>query len=402
MQSTHEAFFPKSRYDLAWIRYKAGTYNLVYRAIDYETAQVWALKKPKNTSDIMMNQMNAPERFVRKNSEINPGFPCQITPGYNVFLGIPADKLQILPLEIYIHIKDDIIFADYRDIEHKLYSRELEDLLSPNSCRFLKARLSEIMPVLSKGQSNTIIDALGIERTGTIMPFIGDELPSDDESATKILEVYTRTRNIIADACIPGNILCFQGEKICIDLDLALHRDSETSIEYLETPENIDRHEEFWDESYRRGINPKSIDMIRTLFYLEDNLLHEGIILDEYLTPELIDKYHILREQNITISRHYIQVLNAIIMHDPKHIQHAKFISTLLLDAIDLNTEDLSQHIKDNLIECMSIDALISREIIGRRDSLYGFYAPAPAPALAQSDIAHMASDIPPTCFHRP
>ncbi len=364
-------FFPGSK-EINWMPYKSGSYNDIFTCILDE--QKWVLKKPKVSADTINNKMNSPQRFQRKNVLINPGFNSQLSNGFSVSLGRPVSDEHILPFELYIHlISEEQIGSTYRNEQNDITTVILNMILNKESCSRVRHKVERSIP-LTLEEENKILDHLTLPRTNIIMPFIGDDYPSDNEIAKKVLAIYIATRNIIADACIPGNMLRFEGEIICVDLDCALHRDSEISMMYTDDPQNIADYEIFWHNYLRFNLNPESVEMVQTLFYLESNL-GTAEITDTCLTPELIQKYNVLRKKKIPISLANIQALDAIITHYPEHKDNEALISLSLLSAVQLDHVDLPGHIYALFIEAIDLDVINSLPKIVPVFSLFQFQA---------------------------
>jgi len=330
---------------IRWQFYKSGSCNTVFTTILDE--EVCVLKKPHTSAEDLMNDMSYPERFKRKSLEINPGFHCQVYPGYNVRIETSKEAIEILDLTVHIHMPLDQIIATYRGADTRVRSKVLHGRLDAVIYAQLLQQVISPRPHLHTSMVYLILDTLRLDRPSIIMPFIGSELPTDQQIAAKVLEVYIRTKNIILDACIPGNMLLFQDEIICIDLDFAIQRESLVSKEYLDEPSNMSAYEPFWDDYLDKGINTDSVEMIRTLCYLEAHIAaHE--IIDIYLTPEVIHKLNICREKRIHLSRLDIESLVEMITHYPDHMAHEQSISISVLSEIQASTgHDRCQVIRD-------------------------------------------------------
>jgi hypothetical protein len=134
-------------------------------------------------------------------------------------------------------------------------------------------------------------------KTGWIMPYFGNTPASDQQIASKLIEIYRKTRNIIGDATSWNNFLVSDDEVVCIDMDQAFRRGS-CSSEQFDAVHNT-FYTEFLASSAKEGF-PASVSVIKTLFYLEANL-PESDIKDIYLTPYCIEKLHLFRRAKTKI-----------------------------------------------------------------------------------------------------
>jgi ankyrin repeat protein len=125
---------------------------------------------------------------------------------------------------------------------------------------------------------------------GVIIPFLGDETPQSTLVVQELVDIYRRTRIIIADAWIKGNFRLHQGKAICVDIDLALRRGDSISDDYM-------RHVILgarFDAWCRRAYDNKDVIMstVCALIYLEQHLSADEI-QDAYITPEILAKIHV-------------------------------------------------------------------------------------------------------------
>lgn len=127
---------------------------------------------------------------------------------------------------------------------------------------------------------------------GWIAPYLGQTQASDEQIARKLIEIYRDTRNIVADAPAKKNFIVYEGEVICIDVDHAFRRGSEATDRF--DAKNNTKYETFlehYSEKY-----PKTIDVIETLFYLENNIA-DADIDDKFITVEIIEKLNQYRKK---------------------------------------------------------------------------------------------------------
>ena len=147
-----------------------------------------------------------------------------------------------------------------------------------------------------------------------IAPFIEGNTPVNDERlANKILQVYKKSANIIIDAVGDGNFLGDENELTCVDMDLAVNYDSDVSNEIIRGVVNNKPTLEKYLSNFT--MLPKSVAMIKTLLYLEQQIDHTDIP-KEYLTSILIDKLHLFRELGQAITVEKMRVLWVLIQLD--------------------------------------------------------------------------------------
>lgn len=135
-----------------------------------------------------------------------------------------------------------------------------------------------------------------------IVPYLGKTPASDEQIANKLIEIYRRTKEIIADAYCSNNFLVHQGKVICIDVDFSLRRGSFASESWLDSPRLTDS---LLQEYLER---PKIISVIQVLLYLQEHLA-EDEIKEEYITLNLIQKLHLFCIQNEPINAEMLDFL---------------------------------------------------------------------------------------------
>ncbi len=139
-------------------------------------------------------------------------------------------------------------------------------------------------------------------------PYLGDEHPSDELIKQTVIEVYQRTGNIIADAGIFSNFILFEGRAVCVDVDLALHRDSISSEYFYNTTLSTRQFDEFFKESSVYN-TPLTQETIKTLFYLEDEL--SDYEFDRQLvTPFVIEKLNFFRDEGHPVHYNTLELLH--------------------------------------------------------------------------------------------
>jgi hypothetical protein len=143
---------------------------------------------------------------------------------------------------------------------------------------------------------------------GWIAPFLGGATPTDKMIAKKMIQIYKKTRRIIADGCGDGNMKLFLDQVFCVDVDQALRRDSAVSqafykkvVTFNKKKSGLDSYWKQYEVEYEEEeedtlpLRPLSVAVIRTLMYLETQLGADKI-LDKYITDKTISRLHIFRE----------------------------------------------------------------------------------------------------------
>lgn len=167
-----------------------------------------------------------------------------------------------------------------------------------------------------------------ITKNGWIAPYIGNTPASDRQIANKLIDIYRRTRNIVGDAGAAGNnFLVHNGEVICVDVDHAFRRGS-FATDLFEAATNPGYHN-FLNKCLKNGYE-KTVNVIKTLFYLEKNISN-GDIHDKYLTTNVITKLHAYRYQNKAITVDILNTILDIVTIDPESdiLITPLFVSTL-------------------------------------------------------------------------
>jgi len=161
---------------------------------------------------------------------------------------------------------------------------------------------------------NPLFPAIECE-DGWLAPYIGDVEASDQQVANKLIDIYLRTRIILADACSKSNFLMHLGEVVCIDVDLSLRRGSVASDEFTLSVLHTESLNffKYWSE---RG-KYLTVSIIRTLIYLE-KYIDEADIKDSYISFKVLGKLNVLREKNAVLSAAVIEKFIEIINLDDK------------------------------------------------------------------------------------
>lgn len=143
------------------------------------------------------------------------------------------------------------------------------------------------------------------KENGWLVPFLGEEESNDAEVEVKQVEIYRSSRRIIADACGYKNFLFFDDDSVCIDVDLATHKDSPTSkrilSELVELGAENSVYEEYWQEYQTKYKMPKSVQMTKTLLYLDSQVPAEKIC-DHHITIKVMRQLHVYQREGLPIT----------------------------------------------------------------------------------------------------
>jgi hypothetical protein len=149
---------------------------------------------------------------------------------------------------------------------------------------------------------------VGLHKRGWVAPYIGDSKPStDDQIASKLIEIYTKTKRIIVDAPTEGNFLTNTktGEVTLVDVDLALKRS--TSMASLDFARDLDnKFEQYWKNESTNNM-ALTVTIIKNLLFLEDSLENDAIdklIKQNLITFEVIEalSYFRINERPLSLS----------------------------------------------------------------------------------------------------
>jgi hypothetical protein len=150
-------------------------------------------------------------------------------------------------------------------------------------------------------------------------PFLGAKRPNDEQMGLSIIEIYQRTGNIIADGCNQDNFVLVDDRAICVDMDLAIRRNSIDSNEYFN---EVIKHETFdtFYTKFKDVRHPREV--VQTLFYIE-----------KYLSPEQFDRRF--------VTPWMVKHINAFRLMDSDftelHFQALKYIESFTNEYIDLD-----------------------------------------------------------------
>ncbi|NBX84331.1 MAG: hypothetical protein EBQ95_01820 [Gammaproteobacteria bacterium] len=336
--------FKNSKF-IKWKPFKQGSYNLTY--MGYANEAWWIQKFSKKISDFSIKMSN-PDRFIRKNLRINQDrLPAFIDRGYRVQLKFPPKDNNLAPHVIYLYqhsLKD--VWISYLDKNkvavheciHGLFYYEL----------WLHAIHAVRLNILPLQIENAIIDFLKLKRDSLVMPFAGQELPSDERISEYVINVYKDERNILIDACIPGNLLVYEGQIICVGFDCALEKGSEISDTFLSDKYLVDRMHEFLHSNLLNNINPLTVETCLTLLYLEEHILIQNI-QNIFLTPQNLVVLEHFRKMKVLLKNEHLTKIQLLTETYPNFKDYMHFITPHFLSQIPMEMEKnvLNQLIHD-------------------------------------------------------
>ena len=352
----------------SWLPIGEGGYNKTY--LSENPVQIpgffgFLVKKQAKDPYDPMSQI---DRIVRKAHEIYPDMPVHMEKPqpYSIQLERPPlNRLHVAMNVIYIYEaynKELGVFLNTPEgIKICFITSAGNPIVSADEKRFLlnvackRIRLTE--NIISQ-----IIRIFRLQKHLFYMPYYGNTKPSDEETAQETLDIYRRTRNIIADASGFQNFKKTGDVTRCIDFDCAIRRGSFDSDEFMSTAETQAEFRAYWDDIDRRNTNIKTNALVQTLFYIERHLTPEQVTND-FLTIELIEKLHILRREQHPLTRDDIAIIQQVIDVFPNHHQYnTSFIPEVLAqlhtyrELPDFNTRIepllfLNQPLNDDLMD---------------------------------------------------
>lgn len=182
------------------------------------------------------------------------------------------------------------------------------------------------------------------------VPFLGLETANDEMIQECIIDIYRRTGNIIADAANIKNFVKFNNKAVCIDMDLALRRNSISSDAFFNIVVQDHVFEDFMRREEEKGLLPLTIQTVKTLFFLESCLN-----ADEYeyknISPWVLQVISDFQARDIPITKLILDILIKLeneedVLSLKNHLLQTEVLC--LLTDQDLNS-DCSHHLKNRL-----------------------------------------------------
>jgi len=163
---------------------------------------------------------------------------------------------------------------------------------------------------------NPDLPKAGLFKAGWIAPYINGINPAtDEEVATKLIEIFIRTKRIVIDAASDGNFTTTYDKKvILLDVDLALKRRSSTAS--INFDKNLrERFKHYWINPQLSIKMPKTLEITQNLLYLEDNLVSTEIDYlceNNCLTQKNIQALTWLRSNNKKITLDLVKQISQL------------------------------------------------------------------------------------------
>ncbi len=165
-------------------------------------------------------------------------------------------------------------------------------------------------------------------KTSWIAPYLGDVIASDLQIAEKVIEIYRDTGIIVIDATAKKNMLVYNGQVVCIDVDMAYNK--RVLRDYMNNPKNKRNFSDFLNKS--SIIKPYATSVIKTLIYLQEQV-DEHYIDKKYLTYSFIKLLHQFRYQNKPMNP---QTLNNLYVYTTINTVGALFTDEKIPEVINI------------------------------------------------------------------
>lgn len=350
--------------DIEWRFFKEGNFNQTFLGF---LNHWWILKLPKNSNSVNI-EMSHPQRFVRKNALINQHkLPVSLESGYDVKLELPPSDIPPNTIYLYLHPTSQQLSVKFQDKESVSCENLIENSFSPILVHALKTALS--LGHISKVLKNELIDQLKLSREKLIMPYVGRHIPPDRLREEYVLDIYRQTRNIIIDACIPGNLIMYEDEIVCVDFDCATSRDSETSIRFLKHLKTENEPHLFLNRNIQRDCNPLTAEMCLNLLYLENHLPAEQIH-NQFLTKPIMQVIQHFRKMKFNLREGHLEKIKLITDNMTDFPRYLEMITPYFLSQIKPETTDIQHQI-------MRLFKLLKSESSVSKTSKIGIFSPS-------------------------
>ena len=308
----------------------------------------WVAKTPKEFDEDDDADIANPERFIRKNAEVNPDLPAYYLKSYAIVV-TNAPPQKMLQKTVYLFQRPpNQVFTSFKNALGVVKVCLLNLKLKPKELDFFLALITNQKP-LNLYLTNLILKHIGLEPNLSLMPYLGDARPSDEEIAKATIEIYRRTRNIIIDASVKGNFIKKNNKIYCVDLDFAFRRGSFASDDYMSCPLGQAKIYDFLYKSVRASESRNTALVIVALLYLEQCLKPDEI-LDSYIDARLLEKYLVLRALSIRLTSLKMEALLFLILNYPEHQTKQHLITGHFLEVLRRQLMDKSAS-KDSTIE---------------------------------------------------
>ena len=151
-------------------------------------------------------------------------------------------------------------------------------------------------------------------KKGWVAPYLGNETPTDEEIANKVLAIYKNDRTIIVDSYVTDNFRKFNGDIFCIDVDFALRRGSVASERQIRDGAGL----MFEYLNKYRSNAPLTILVTSALLWLEISLPPKDI-KDEYLSGKALMAIDLLSRRKVKVTKAMMEQLLLFMKLDPTH-----------------------------------------------------------------------------------
>lgn len=158
---------------------------------------------------------------------------------------------------------------------------------------------------------------------GWIAPYIQSSHPQynarkDIKIAHKVIKIYQATKNIVVDTCGMDNFIISGDHVICIDVDLALQQDSDTSRTAFRQIVNTPTFNNYFMISGQQNGTYITAKTIQVLLYL-DREACDFQLRQEYIIPNMIEKLDTFYQEKAVLTANKLDILWQIIQFDPNH-----------------------------------------------------------------------------------
>jgi hypothetical protein len=346
----------------------SGAYNFAFRLFKGEnptkTTRPWVIKWPLLENALQDREVNNPQRACRKFRAINPDEPVFAIDGYRLFVtgDFLIDDMDVEPGIVYLSCIKGIVLSTALTKNGNIERISLNQILP---CWANLALMIDDRTPLTQEITNDIFKALNYPRSGLLVPFYNGPEALDADIANAVIDIYLRTRNIILDACGTKNFLIHNGKAICIDVDAAYNRGSETSVksftlfnkDYVYT--RIGRmFSAYWKNFTHK---PKTISTIQTLLYLESKFSVVEIE-DKFIYNEFLEKIYGLIVINYPINHRTLELVFLLLNMD--FGVEFKITPKLLTELSALDIEDKIA-IKSHVLERFNLRGINERCLSG-------------------------------------
>lgn len=208
-----------------------------------------------------------------------------------------------------VYLSDDARFVIKYPIRDKDNPDPIDDALNES-----------VRAVRIWNEINPALQATLCEDGSWKAPYLGIARATDEETAMAIVDIFKRTRRIIADGSQPENFLTFEGKTYCVDVDAALlpprlsqRRNSIASSNFFPETSKY-KYARFWQACERLYGRYNSVAVIKNLLYLVSCLEPEDI-QDYHINYQVISALTSARLKKLAINKALLELISAINTH---------------------------------------------------------------------------------------